>query len=212
MRKFRIICILIILFSTSIYSQIIRDYGFKVGYVSALETYAKQHVNIKTKSKIGYSVSVFLDLFNLNGISISPEVKYIQKGTEMLIAVGSVDPTPIPDHRVYIYHNYLSIPISFSYRIPLSFGTPFLRLSPRYDILLNSYNDYNSADFSNTNDQGFKNDFGGSFSLGFIPKIKIMFIPFIELSYHMDFTSTYSSPSNSIKNNAFEINFGILFR
>ncbi|MHB8337891.1 MAG: outer membrane beta-barrel protein [Ignavibacteriaceae bacterium] len=213
LQRYTIVSLLIIILSSTICSQTIQDYGVKIGYVSSRESYTSQPIyNRKIRSKSGYSVSIFLDLFNLKGISVSPEVKYIQKGVEMVIPIGSADPTPRPDKIVDIYHNYLSIPISFSYRIPLSFGIPFLRLAPRYDILLSSYEDYNDANLPNSIYQGFKNDFGGSFSLGFIPKFDIGFSPFIELSYHMDFTSTYSSPSNSIKNNTFEVDLGVLFQ
>ena len=212
MRKCKIIILIIIVLSTFIYSQTIQDYGFKLGYVNSLETITNQPNNIKIRSKNGYSFSIFLDLFNLHGISITPEIKYIRKGVKWLVPDGNFPPDYIPDHILNIYHDYLSIPIYFSYRIPLSFGTPFISLAPRYDILINSYNDDYENDYANLIHEDFNNDFGGTVSIGFIPKLGIFLNPFIELSYNLDFTSTYSNSINSIKNNAFEINIGVLFR
>ena len=57
----------------------------------------------------------------------------------------------------------------------------------------------------------YKDVFGGTFSLGFIPKLKTVINPFIEISYHLDFTNSFSIPTNKIKNRALEFNVGIEF-
>ena len=88
----------------------------------------------------------------------------------------------------------------------LDAGIPFFKIAPRYDILLSSYDDFNSI--ASTYDN-YKNVFGGTFSIGFIPNLNIVFNPFIEISYHMDFSDTYSGVNNKIKNNAVEINIGV---
>ena len=56
----------------------------------------------------------------------------------------------------------------------------------------------------------YKNVFGGTLSAGFIPKLNIAITPFIEISYHMDFTNTYSGVNNKIKNNALEVCVGLI--
>ena len=102
----------------------------------------------------------------------------------------------------------MSIPVSLVYKIQLNAGIPFVKIAPRYDILLSSDDDFNSP--ASTYDN-YKNVFGGTFSIGFIPNIKILFNPFFEISYHMDFIDTYSGTNNKIKNNAVEINLGVMF-
>jgi hypothetical protein len=207
--KNRLVLFLILLFlAPQFYSQVIQSYGLKIGYVNSSQSYTNKDIDNITTRKNGYSVSAFLDLFNINGFSISPEIKYIQKGVGFeFIHTGSASPDPLGTETEYIYHNYLSIPFSLSYKNKFVFGTPFVKIAPRYDILLNSHDDFNSP--SSTYDN-FKNVFGGTFSVGFIPEFNTAVRPFIEFSYHMDFTDTYSGKYNKIRNNAFEVDLGLL--
>ncbi len=207
--KYLFIITLILLTTISASAQIIQNYGFKVGYVSSSQTYSNFDLDNSIKRKSGYSFGVYADIFNFNGFSISPELKYIQKGMGLeLVITGEEGPEPIGKKIEYVYHNYLSIPISLVYKIQLISGTPFLKIAPRYDILLNSHDDFNST--SSTYDN-YKNVFGGTLSIGFIPNLNMVFNPFIEFSYHLDFTSTYSNSFTEIKNNVFEVNLGIQF-
>lgn len=207
MNKKLLLIFIVLLFSTKIYSQIIQTYGLKIGYVNSSQTYTNKVTDDITKRKSGFSFSVFVDLFNFDGFSISPEIKYIQKGVGLeLIVTGPEGQEPIGKTTKYIYHNYLSIPISFVYRMQLGAGIPFIKIAPRYDILLSSDDDFNSPASTY---ESYKNVFGGTVSIGFIPNLNFAFNPFIELSYHMDFTDTYSGTNNKIKNNAMEINLGV---
>jgi len=207
MNKKLLLIFIVLLFSTKIYSQIIQTYGLKIGYVNSSQTYTNKVTDDITKRKSGFSFSAFVDLFNFDGFSISPEIKYIQKGVGLeLIVTGPEGPEPIGKTTKYIYHDYLSIPISFVYRMQLGAGIPFIKIAPRYDILLSSDDDFNSPASTY---ESYKNVFGGTVSIGFIPNLNFAFNPFIELSYHMDFTDTYSGTNNKIKNNAVEINLGV---
>lgn len=190
-------------------SQSIQNYGIKVGYVNSSKTYGGLELDNSIKRKNGFSVSGFIDLFNLNGFSISPEIKFIQKGAGMEVFITSSEsPEPVGKKTLYDYHNYLSIPISLTYRKQLAIGIPFIKIAPRYDILLRSYDDLNFAESTYTN---YNNVLGGTFSIGFIPNIELGIKPFIEISYHLDFTSTFSNPIFTIKNNAMEMNIGVQF-
>ena len=200
--------VLVLLFSALTYSQIIQDYGFKIGYVNSSQTNTNEDIDQNIVRKSGYSISAFVDLFDLNGLSISPEIKYIQKGVGFeFIITGPDGPEPLGKKTEYIYHNYLSIPLSVTYKMKLEVGKPYIKISPRYDILLNSSDDFNHP--SSTYDD-YKNSFGGTISIGFIPSLNIAINPFIEISYHMDFTNTYSGIYNKIKNNALEICTGLI--
>lgn len=200
----------LLLMSTSILlSQTINNYGIKVGYVSSNQDFSNNDIDNTTKRKNGFSFSAFIDLFNFSGFSISPEIKYIQKGVGFeMILTGPDSPEPIGKKSYYIYNNYLSIPIALIYKVELNAGTPFVKIAPRYDILLNSDDEFNLLA---STDDDFKNVFGGTFSVGFVPNLNIVFNPFIEISYHMDFMDTYSERNNRIRNNAVEINLGIHF-
>ncbi|OGU29662.1 MAG: hypothetical protein A2057_09535 [Ignavibacteria bacterium GWA2_35_9] len=200
--------IILLVTTVSVPAQIINNYGFKLGYVSSSQTYSGFELDNSIKRKSGYSFGAFVDIFNFNGFSLSPEIKYIQKGCGLeMVLTGPEGPEPIGKKIEYVYHNYLSIPIFWVYKIQLIAGIPFLKIAPRYDILLNSYDDFNSP--ASTYDN-YKNVFGGTLSAGFIPKLNIAITPFIEISYHMDFTNTYSGVNNKIKNNALEVCVGLI--
>ncbi len=207
--KYLSILLLCLFLGVSTSAQVIQNYGFKVGYVSSTYTYSGLDLNNSTKWKSGYSFSAFVDIFNINGFSISPEIKYIQKGAGLeFIYTGPDSPEPIGIKTDFVYHNYLSIPISLVYKFQLNAGIPFIKLAPRYDILLNSYDDSNLPASAYDN---YKNVFGGTISAGFIPNLQMVVNPFIEISYHTDFTSMFSIPLMKIKNNVVEINLGVQF-
>jgi len=208
MKKETLLIVILILFSSQVYSQIIQDYGFKIGYVNSSQNYSNKVIDEITERKNGYSFSAFVDLFNFNGFFVSPEIKFIQKGVGLkLIITGPEGPEPLGKKTEYIYHNYLSIPVYVLYKYKFEVGDPFIKIAPRYDILLNSSDDFNQP--TSTYDD-YKNTFGGTVSIGFIPNISIAINPFIEISYHMDFTNTYSGVNNKIKNNALEVCIGLL--
>jgi len=209
MSKWFILVFIVLTSATRINSQIIQNYGFKVGYVSSSQTYSGFELDDSIKRKNGISFSGFIYLFDFNGFTVSPEIKYIQKGAGLeFIVTGPESPDPIGKTTKYIYHNYLSIPISFVYKMKLGAGIPFIKIAPRYDILLSSDDDLNSPASTY---ESYKNVFGGTLSIGFVPNFNFVFNPFIELSYHMDFTDTYSGINNNIRNNAVEINLGVQF-
>lgn len=211
MKKIKL-CLFILLLPFSIsFSQILNGYGIKIGYVSSRQDYSFKVVDDIIEWKSGISFSVFADLFDFNSFSILPEIKYIQKGWEgEFVKTGEAGPNQIIDKFVkHYYHNYLSIPVAFQYRIKFGFGEPFIKIAPRYDFHLTSYDDDNS---NQSYYKDFKNVFGGTISVGFFPKLQLDFNPFIEVSYHLDFTNTYSIPRNNIKNRAIEINLGIEFQ
>ena len=85
-------------------------------------------------------------------------------------------------------------------------GKPYVKIAPRYDILLKSYNNFCTAVFAD-----LKDVFGGTLSLGFIPKLDIGLNPFIEISYHLDLTKSFEIAAASIKNRALELSLGIEF-
>ena len=207
MKRFIIIFCALFLTSSILFSQTINNYGIKIGYVNSSQVNTNNDINKSTKRKSGFSFSAFVDLFNFSGLSISPEIKYIQKGVGIeMIITGPDSPKPIGKRIDYIYHNYLSIPISLVYKLNFGFGQTFLKIAPRYDILLNSHDDF----IVHSSYKEYKNSFGGTISLGLIPKIDIGFNAFIETSYHFDFTDVFQNQYMSIKNNAFEISLGII--
>jgi|GEM_PF-6439696 len=196
---------LVILISTQIYSQTFQSYGFKAGYVNSGQTHTSILRDYTTR-KSGFSVSTFVNLFDYHGFSVSPEIKYIQKGMGIEMTLMNEYAEPIGKKTMYVNHHYLSIPVSIVYKIQSTAGTPFLKAAPRYDILMSTKDEWNSP---SSTYEDYKNVFGGTFSVGFIPNLNPGFKPFIELSYHMDFTDTYKGPSTKITNNAVEVCIGL---
>lgn len=201
--------VLLILSVSSSYSQVLQNYGIKIGYVSSRHDYTFKVMDEFIEWKSGFSFGIYVDLFNFNNISISPELKYIQKGWAGEFTItGPEGPEPIGKEYKYFYHNYLSIPISIKYDMDFVIGKPFIKVAPRFDIRLISYDD---AGTPSSTYEDFKNVFGGTLTLGFIPKLNISLNPFLEISYHLDFTNSYSIPENSIKNRALEMSLGFEF-
>ncbi|MFA6979116.1 MAG: outer membrane beta-barrel protein [Ignavibacteriaceae bacterium] len=208
MKKY-VLCFLVLVFSSSSFAQFLQGYGFKIGYVSSRQDYTFKIVDDLIEWKSGFSVSVYADLFSFNNFSISPELKYIQKGWRgEFVSTGPESPEPIGKEYKDFHHNYLSIPISLKYSMDLIIGKTFIKIAPRYDIRLKSYDDFDSP---SSTYKDFKNVFGGTLSLGFMPKLDIGLNPFVEISYHLDFTNSFSIPNNSIKNRAIEISLGTEF-
>lgn len=209
MRQFIYCCILIICFTNISFSQVLNSYGIKVGYVHSRQDYSVKDIDDFIEWKSGFSISIYADLFNYNNFSVSPEVKYIEKGwVGKFIITGPESPAPIGIKYEYVHHNYLSLLFSIQYKIDYKFGKALLKLAPRYDKRLKSYDDF---DNNPSTYKDYKDVFGGTFSLGFIPKLKTVINPFIEISYHLDFSNSFSIPTNKIKNRALEFNLGIEF-
>lgn len=208
MKRLLFISLLFITSNSIIFSQIINNYGIKVGYVHSTQDYSIKDIDNLINWKSGVSVSAFIDLFDVNSFSLSPEIKYIPKGsTTEFVTTGPTGPEPNRKITQHVNHNFLSIPVSIKYNMKQTFGNLFFKAGPRYDILLKSYDDfeYSSADYSD-----YENVFGGSFSIGFEPDLILPINPFVELSYHLDFTNTFSNESLEIKHRAIEMNIGIL--
>lgn len=203
----RSILIIILLTGINIFPQTIKHYGIKLGYVSAGQTNLIKSIDEITVRKSGFSISGFIELFDFNGFFISPELKYIQKGSgQEFVFTGQFGPEPIGEKVYYIYHSYLSIPSSIGYKEAFEFGTLIVKVAPRYDILLNSDNDF---EYDLREYEKYKNVFGATFSTGYIPELDLTFKPFIEIAYHMDLQDTYSGKYNKIRNNAVEVCIGV---
>ena len=126
-----------------IFSQIINNYGIKVGYVHSTQDYSLKGLDNLIDWKSGLSAGAFIDLFSFNSFSLSPEIKYIQKGSSSeFVITGPTGPEPNRKITQHVYHNFLSIPVSIKYNMKQTFGNLFFKAGPRYDILLKSYDDF----------------------------------------------------------------------
>jgi len=204
------VIIFALLFTAKINSQNIQGYGVKVGYVNTKPTYSPVPNGENIKSRDGFSISVYADLFALNDfIFIEPELKYIQKGSiHEYFLNGPDSPNTLLNGVFNIRQNYLSVPISLVYKVYSSTGSTFIKFAPRYDFLLSSNADFSSSSASWNQ---YKNVFGGTVSIGYAPTIRAAVKPFIEVSYHTDFTDTYSGSLVKIHNSAVEFCFGAGF-
>jgi len=210
MKKFLLTITILFLIPFSLKSQIINNYGLKIGFAQTTQNSDNKVYNQTINFTDGFSISAFVDLFNFNGFSISPEIKYIQKGAQFnVLPQLEYGPAVVIYQKYKLHQSYLSIPIFLIYKKELAVGEPYIKIAPRYDILLRTTDNINSSN-SYYNNVDFKNVFGGSLSIGIIPKINFIFKPILELSYQTDFTESYMINGNSMKNEVFEFSLGFI--
>lgn len=211
MKKFLLTITILFLISFSVKSQIINNYGLRIGIAQTTQNSDNKVYNQTISFTDGFSVSAFVDLFNFNGFCISPEIKYIQKGAQFNVLPHlEYGPAVVIYQKYKLHQSYLSIPIFFVYKKELAIGEPYIKVAPRYDILLRTTDNINSSK-SYYKNVDFKNVFGGTLSIGFAPKIDFMLKPILELSYQTDFTESYMINGNSMKNEVFEFSLGFIF-
>jgi hypothetical protein len=170
----------------------------KFGYVSSGQTSSTviQYWDIERKD--GITFGAFIHLFNFNGISISPEIKYIEKGSTQTLIIEGIE------EKGTIEQEFISVPILITYKFNQEFGNLFLKVGPRYDFFINSKDNFKLTDFGHIENQNtFGLDFSISYSLNSFKNIN----PIIEASFSYDIEEV----SDHIKNNLFSINAGIIF-
>jgi len=193
-----------ILFCSSTYGQLIRDYGIKVGLASTNQNWiwpSQTFVTTSSTSRQGIDVGLFVQWFNIPMISALTELHYIQKGAKVTTNIP-ITTAQYPDGTgQYLSYttriNYLSLPILAKLRISLGILTPYLLAGPRFDYNLSNSNTLYLNNFN-------KLDIGGTFGIGFeLDKILPVHIG-AEFCYSPTFQDSYSSQGLTAKNNSLE--------
>lgn len=203
----KLICI-IILASTFTQAQFIKGYGFKVGAVSATQTW-DFNINIKPdiERRWGIDAGVFIEFVDLPYVSLLGELHYIQKGyTEKFIETTPTYPEGTGRYiTIKPRVDYLSLPLLAKIRYDIGTVSPYILIGPRFDFLIGNDPQYVGSIL----DKFKKNDMGISAGVGIeIPTSAIQAVLF-EFKYSPTFNKSYNNNILTIKNQSVELLVGI---
>jgi hypothetical protein len=199
---------LIILASNFAQTQFIKGYGFKVGAVSATQTWNYNiDIHRDMENRWGIDAGVYVEFLDLPYISILGELHYIQKGyTEKLPEATPTYPEGTGRYITFKPRvDYFSIPLLTKVRYDMGTVSPYILAGPRFDFLIGNNPQYVGSIFDKFN----KNDMGISAGVGIeIPTSAIQAV-LLEFKYSPTLSKSYSSNMLTIKNQSFELLFGI---
>ncbi len=157
-----------------------------------------------TESRTGFDMGIYTEWFDLPFFSLLTEIHYIQKGMQheerRFNEFGEEVALLKWNNRV----DYLSIPILVKITIQTEHVSPYFIMGPRIDLLLG----YDSDHFEALYDEFERVNLGGDFGIGVgnnSGPVKIL----LEFRYSPDFTNAYKTDLLKVKNNSFEILFGL---
>jgi hypothetical protein len=203
-----ILVLSIVCFSIS-KSQLIRDYGIKIGLASTNQNWNWSPeisqtgvVFTSTKAHQNIDVAGFIEWLDIPFFSLLTEVHYIRKGSDVTtnIKVTTIA-NPSWNGQFLSYStkvNYLSVPILVKLRMSGPLLTSYIIAGPRFDYYL-----------SGNGDNLLMNDFkkiniGGTLGVG-IESTSILPIQMgLEFRYSPDFQDCFSSSVITIKNRSME--------
>ena len=185
------------------HAQILRSFGLKAAYTSA-----NQSINSSSEGldrRPGVCAALFAEWLNDPCVSVVSQVEYVQRGTRF-----TVHPT-IPElfwmhWNVDIRIDYLSMPLFFKVRLPLTVLTPYIFGGPRLDVLLS----HRSTDLDIDYLDPKKSSFGASVGIGVEIAHLLPGQLLVEGRYNADLTAAYPS-EYPYRNNAFDIWIGFGF-
>jgi hypothetical protein len=200
---FALLSLSIVCFSIS-ESQLIREYGLKIGLASTNQSWdgpsAAGNIFTSTKAHQNIDVGGFIEWLDIPFISFLTEVHYIRKGSD---GITNLLVTTINNPNIFFLSfstkiNYLSVPILAKLRISGPLLTPYIIAGPRIDYYL-------SGGGENLLVNDFKKiNIGGTFDVG-VESASILPIQMgLEFRYSPDFQDSYSDLGKTIKNRSME--------
>lgn len=187
------------------HAQLLKGYGLKTGVVIANQDF--EHIYgffDDTKNRAGLDFGVFIEWFSLPHLSALTEVHYTQKG--MVEEVPRTDEfghsiSPLKlDNRV----DYLSIPVLAKVTFETRPVSPYLFVGPRLDIFLG----YESELSGEVYDDFKRTNMGGDLGIGVETSTEPLKM-LLEFRYSPDLNNAYETDLLKVKNNSFEILFGL---
>ncbi len=219
MKKYWFILIVLSMLPLSNYASTVEHYGVKIGLTSANQEFTGvlYFENVDIKRKNGFNAGIFIEILDFSNFSILTQLEYTQKGMIEENIATDESGNLVGQFTIESTLNYLSVPISAKYSIPIQHFIPYLIAGLRYDYLI-SYNSFGeeltpqegsvSGPFELDNtiyDDFIKSVFGAQFGVGveldFISFIK----PSIEFRYNIDLTNSLKLEGKTAKNNSFDI-------
>jgi hypothetical protein len=196
-------------------AQLIRTFGFNVGYA-----HAKQNWNYSaqlesdphnTGTISGISGGAFVEFLDIPYFSLLTKVQYIQKGRTISVMgtmVSSTNPngyieTGMMDIKYRL--NYISVPILAKLRIETLMCVPYLAIGPRLEYLVSYpssvvYDDFKKMEVTGTVAIGVE------LSLGFFPRL------LLEANYNTSLMNSYNKGSLIVSDNSMEILCGVFLK
>jgi hypothetical protein len=196
-------------------AQLVRTFGFNLGYV-----YAKQNWDYSsqlgfdphnTGAISGIATGVFMEFLDIPYFSLLTKVQYMQKGrtiTVMETIPSSTDPKGYIDlgnEDIKYRLNYISIPILAKLRIETPMFVPYLAIGPCLEYLISYpssivYDDFKKMEVTGTVTVGVE------LSLGFIPRL------LLEVNYNTSLTNSYNNGNLIVSDNSIEILCGVFLK
>jgi hypothetical protein len=197
--------VLMILLVSVVESQIVSNYGFKAGTISATETFDYTiKVSNPTSYRWGLDIGGFVECFRVANLSLLTELHYIQKG----YSTSLQETTPAQPDGTGRYItirprlDYLSIPVLGKVQFDIGGLTPYVFLGPRLDLLLGKTDA--SLNYSST-DAGAALGGGIQFSIFSAPDF------LVEGRFSPSFGNVFQNQNLTVKNRSFEILLGATF-
>lgn len=195
-------------------AQIISNYGIKTAFTRSKLDVDKFY-NFSTW-RSGFNAAFYIEHSINDFMSFMLQLEYSQKGYIYEQVETNDIGTKIQDVRANTRLDYLSVPLLLKVEFPTQKVTPFITVGPRFDYLANfSKGEFKFTSVAVTDDLAdYLKSYilGSSISCGVQIPTSNKYDISIELRYNYDFTDSAEKPVQySIKNNTFDIWFGLAF-
>jgi hypothetical protein len=214
MKKFMFVSIVLFVFCSRGESQLIRDYGLKLGMASTNQNWdysPSTSIKANSSSRQSIDAGIFVEWINVPLISILTEVHYIQKGADFktnILVTTIADPEGTGENYTFSSKvDYLSIPLLVKIRMDNASFSPYIFAGPRFDLFLKDH----SAGLGIILAESKKVDVGGTFGLGVELSSLLPIHVGAEIRYSPSFQDIYSVSYLKVKNRSLEFLLVISF-
>jgi hypothetical protein len=205
MKYYLFICIFF-LFVNKIHSQIISNYGVKIGisYSDIEQDYLFNQLTDDTEFRFGFTGFLFAKSSFSKNIHIITELGYIQKGFQEVVQSINIYGEKDGEFTYKERFDYLTIKIQPCYEFELPSFTPYIFIGPKVDFKLNkgSEDEIITRMFRNT-------QFGLSYGIGIKLNNLFAYNLLLEINSNYDFKYGYESEYSRMKNISYEFKVGL---
>lgn len=200
----------IILLTSVSYSQIVKDFGLKIGGTLSHQNWDYSNLgftlDFNPDNKLGFNFGVFVESADFSFLSLVGELNFVQKGVQKEMIVRTFDhPDGTGETKLWkLGINYLNLSILAKPNLNLGFLKPYLLVGPKVDLELSKsvsskdsfYNRFNTSRF------GLK--------LGIGSEINISHLRFLaEFIYDRDFSNLFKGENLEITSYSYDFRIGI---
>jgi len=207
------IVILLVIFATSIsYSQIIKDFGLKIGGTISHQNWDYTNLGFdpgfNPDNKLGFNIGLFVESPDISFLRIVGELNFVQKGIQEELAVTTAE-SPIPTGETKLWKlgiNYLNLSILVKPNLDFNLIKPYILIGPKIDLELSKSVESEESFYDEFN----KNPIGLRLGLG--SEIQIINLRFLaEFIYDTDFENLYKNKNVEVTSHSYDFRIGIFF-